>query len=115
MREALQWLRRLPRALLDLLWLLMVLSLLWVALGRPASTQSLRYTLGDADLTLLYRSGPSRLKIRVDGETWVCSPSQPAVPGDDHSLAPTGRHSAIQPIEIGTHDTDTDTDTEEQR
>lgn len=96
MRDLISWLRRLPRAVIDLLWLVLILGTLWVALGRPAAPEPL------ADgLRLIARTDPDRVRIWLDGQSWRCSPSQPSTPGDDGSIRPLGRHSAIQATEPG--------------
>lgn len=94
--ETWAWLCRLPRALLDLLWLVMLGSCLWLLLGRPAAPQ----VLPDG-LRLIGRTDPDRVRVWLDGQSWTCSPSRPSTPGDTTGLAPLGRHAAIQPSEPG--------------
>ena len=99
------WLCRLPRAGMDLLWLWMVGSFLWVLLGRPAASQVI-----PGSLRLIARTDPDRLRVWLDGQSWTCapssppshrSPSQPWTPGDTAGLAPLGRHAGLQPSEPG--------------
>jgi len=80
------------------LWVSMLVSAVWVLMGEPEADTDTPIR----DLYVIADDVSDLIRIHYSGRAWSCTPSQPTTPGDDGSIAPTGRRSAIQPSEPNT-------------